>query len=92
LETLIHQSENEFIDKRNFLICNSCYWCASCLTNNDDKNEYMLVCPSCNLPELKPMLISDYESYKLDHKYIGRMALGLSIDNDSDRMRWILHI
>ncbi|MGA8844333.1 MAG: hypothetical protein WB511_12180 [Nitrososphaeraceae archaeon] len=57
------------------------------MTNNDDKNEYMLVCPSCNLPELKPMLISNYESYKLDHEFIGRMALGLSIDNDSDRMR-----
>jgi len=57
------------------------------LTNNDDKNEYMLICPSCNLPELKPMLISDYESYKLDHEYIGRMALGLSIDNDSNRIR-----
>jgi hypothetical protein len=47
----------------------------------------MWVCPSCDLTELKPMLISDYESYRLDHEYIARMALGLSTDNDSDSIR-----
>jgi hypothetical protein len=68
--TLIHENENTFIDKKDFLMCGSCFWCVSCLT----ENRTIVLCPSCGNNEMQLMPISDYESYKLDHDYINEMV------------------
>ena len=52
--------ENMFIDKKNFLMCGSCFWCVSCMT----ENRTIVPCPSCGNNEMQSMRISDYESYK----------------------------
>lgn len=49
--------------KRKFLICNSCFWCASYLTN---KFRSMENCPTCNDGILDSMPISSNETYKFD--------------------------
>jgi hypothetical protein len=66
IHSLIHESEDKFIDKKNFLICKVCHWCASSLTGIRTST----ICPSCSSNEMESMPISDYESYRLDNDYI----------------------
>ena len=61
------------IDKKNFLMCGSCFWCVSCLTGNWT----IVPCPSCGNNEMQLMAISNYESYGLDNDYINEMAAKL---------------
>jgi hypothetical protein len=58
------------IDKKNFLMCGSCFWCVSCLTGN----RTIVPCPSCGNNEMQSTRISDYESYNLDHEYVNEMV------------------
>jgi predicted RNA-binding Zn-ribbon protein involved in translation (DUF1610 family) len=70
MEALIHENENTFIDKKNFLMCGSCFWCVSSLTGNST----VVLCPSCGNNEMQSTRISDYDSYNLDHDYINEMV------------------
>ena len=76
MEALIHENENMCVDKKNFLICGSCFWCVSCLNR---KRNYR-ICPSCGNNQMQLMPISDYESYKLDNDYINEMVSELWIN------------
>jgi hypothetical protein len=58
------------VDKKNFLMCGSCFWCVSCLTGN----KTIVPCPSCGNIEMQSTRISDYESYNLDRDYINEMV------------------
>jgi hypothetical protein len=85
IEMLIHENESTFVDAKNFLMCGSCFWCASCLTGN----RTMLHCPSCGNNKMQLMPVSTYESYKLDHGYINGMVSelsGLSTNKVGDRI------
>jgi hypothetical protein len=70
------------MDKKNFLMCRSCFWCVSCLTGN----RTIVPCPSCGNNEMQLMPISDYESYRLDDKYISEMASELLINQGGDNI------
>ena len=61
------------IEKKNFLVCGSCFWCVSCLTGR----RTLVICPSCGNNEMQLMAISNYESYGLDNDYINEMAAKL---------------
>ncbi len=69
IEALIHENENALVDEKNFLMCKSCFWCASFLTGKRNS----IRCPSCGSSNIELMSISDYESYKLDYEYINDM-------------------
>ena len=45
----------------HFLLCNTCYWCASDI---DVRKPMITQCPSCNSVEIESMPISDKELYK----------------------------
>ena len=49
---------------RAFLLCNSCFWCASILY--DDVQPFRM-CPICMDNELEFMPISSEETYKFDY-------------------------
>ena len=49
-----------------FLLCNSCFWCASYYLNSSDKNR-ITKCPDCYSDELEWMPISSKEVYKFDY-------------------------
>lgn len=70
VEELIHENENKIVDKKNFLMCKSCFWCASFLTAKRN----MMQCPSCGNNEMELMFISNYQSYKLDDDYVKDMV------------------
>ena len=81
---LLYENKDKFIDKRNFLICKTCHWCASCLTNPVTSNS----CPLCGRNEVESMPIADYESYKLDYDYIHDLTLGFwSNSNEGDLVK-----
>ena len=61
------------IEKKNFLVFGSCFWCVSCLTGSRP----IVICPSCGNNEMQLMAISNYESYGLDNDYINEMAAKL---------------
>ena len=50
--------------QRNFLICKSCFWCASFLNNMHGAID---ACPSCMNTELDSMPLSFDETYKFNY-------------------------
>jgi hypothetical protein len=50
--------------ERNFLICRSCFWCASYFNNMRRSVE---TCPSCNDAKLESMPISFDETYRFHY-------------------------
>jgi len=74
IESIVNYVKNENIDKRNFLVCDCCYWCSSYLPDLENENdEYFDNCPMCN-EEIKSMFISENASYGLDSKHIQHIA------------------
>ena len=61
-----HTSSNKEIQ---FLICQSCFWCASSYTSMvDDLNTTRIVnCPLCKDSKLESIPISEKEEYKVDY-------------------------
>jgi hypothetical protein len=49
-----------------FLLCNSCFWCASYYHNSSDKNG-ITKCPACYSDDLESMPISSREEYKFNY-------------------------
>jgi hypothetical protein len=47
----------------HFLLCNTCYWCASDIGSKPKFTE----CPSCNSIEVESMPIAHKELYKFDY-------------------------
>lgn len=75
------ENKVKFIDKRNFLICESCLWCATCLTDLNIPNN----CPLCGNNEIESMSVSAGESYRLVYNDIRGMVLEFWLDsNDGD--------
>jgi len=50
--------------ERNFLICRSCFWCASYFNNMHRSVE---TCPSCNDAKIESIPISFDKTYKFDY-------------------------
>jgi hypothetical protein len=48
----------------HFLLCESCFWCASCL---NVAKRTVTKCPSCSDARLESMPISDSEIYKFEY-------------------------
>ena len=44
-----------------FLICNSCFWCASVLSNK----AYYEICPNCNGVKLESTMLTEKEAYRI---------------------------
>jgi len=59
---LYHEHQNN-TSTANFLLCKSCFWCASLLDNRTSGD----VCPSCMKAELESIPISLHETYKFDY-------------------------
>lgn len=45
------------------IICNSCLWCASYLSGNDNNNGK---CPTCRSDKIELIPISEMEAYRID--------------------------
>jgi hypothetical protein len=51
----------------DFLLCESCFWCATCI---DSQQKHMTRCPSCKDFRLKYLILNDNEIYNLDMRRI----------------------
>jgi len=58
---LYHKHQNT-TSTTNFILCKSCFWCASLLNNRS-----FHVCPSCMKAELESIPVSLHEIYKFDY-------------------------
>jgi hypothetical protein len=47
----------------NFLLCPSCFWCASCLSSDSTFTK----CPSCTEGNIEPLPIEENEDYRLNN-------------------------
>jgi hypothetical protein len=68
------------IHKVYFVICNSCYWCASYFGIDDleslsGSSSYVLNCPICNLHNTELMPISNDESFTIEYSLTRGMEL-----------------
>jgi hypothetical protein len=66
------QFEGE-LNERDFLICKSCFWCASLLNT---RYRFFNECPSCMNSELESMPISFDETYTFDYNPSQGVSLG----------------
>jgi hypothetical protein len=67
----------EMIDKVRFVICDSCFWCASLLGNG----VFFSRCPSCQSNNsLESIPVANREKYRSDYDY----------DDDDDKSRIVL--
>ena len=57
---------NGIVKNIHFLLCGSCFWCASQSTNCD-VSEVITKCPSCKSKQIESMPISQDEIYTFDH-------------------------
>ncbi|AIC16678.1 hypothetical protein [Nitrososphaera viennensis] len=60
---LLAKPERSATRQARFLICNECFWCASCL----DPGFAAGSCPSCNAAAVEGMPISPNERYTFDY-------------------------
>src|SRR5215472_1414154 len=59
----LYLREQNITFRKNFLLCKSCFWCASMLNKRRPPD----LCPSCMKTELESMPISLDETYKFDY-------------------------
>jgi hypothetical protein len=68
------------IDKIYFVICNSCYWCASYFGIDDleslsTSSSHVLDCPICNSHNTELMPITNDESFRIEYSLTRGMEL-----------------
>ena len=59
-------TKNEMSPKINFLICQSCFWCASCISSRIYKGvseQTITTCPSCTRGNIESLPIAQNEKY-----------------------------
>lgn len=69
------EEEHDSYNERDFLLCRSCFWCASIL---NDMHETIRTCPSCMNFELESMPISLDEKYTFNYDPLQGVSLGFS--------------
>ncbi|MGI0044612.1 MAG: hypothetical protein ACRD47_12980 [Nitrososphaeraceae archaeon] len=70
----------QHIDKIYFVICNSCYWCASYFGFDDleslsASSSHVLDCPICNSHNTELMPITNDESFRIEYSLTRGMEL-----------------
>jgi len=75
---LLYESKDKLIDKRNFLICKSCHWCATSVTNII----VPITCPLCGNNPIESMPVSAHESYRLFYDYVHGLILEFWFDSN----------
>jgi hypothetical protein len=68
----------------HFLLCDSCFWCASCL---NVAKKTVTKCPSCSDARLESMSISDNERYIFEYDPERGVTLEFSKIDGIDRIR-----
>jgi hypothetical protein len=74
------------IDKIYFVICNSCYWCATYFGIDDlqslsESSSHVLNCPICNSHNTELMPIATDESFRMEYSLTRGMELEFYVTN-----------
>ena len=71
------------VNRIHFVICNSCYWCASYFSiGNMETSSQVLRCHLCNSHNTELIPISSNESFKIDHNMTRGIELEFYRSND----------
>ena len=82
--TYTDNTDIKVTEEIRFLICESCFWCASCLNVAE---RTVTKCPSCTDARLESMPISDNEIYKFEYNPVRGVILEFSRSDGVDRIR-----
>jgi hypothetical protein len=66
------------IDQRYFILCNFCFWCASCTNAHFSFAAYNNTCPSCNDGSIEWIPIAKDENYAYNLSSTGSIELKFS--------------
>jgi hypothetical protein len=71
---------NEISQPVYFVICNSCYWCATYFRNDDlgfrsESSSHNLNCPICNSQNIELMPIAIDESFRIEYSLTRGMEM-----------------
>ncbi len=70
------------VDHSYFVICNSCYWCASYFEIDDLKSSQTLGCHMCNSCNTELIPISSNESFKINYNVTRGMEMEFYRNNE----------
>ena len=59
-------NKNNENHQKSFLLCESCFWCATSLINRSKEITISKNCPICNKARIKSLTISDDDVYKFN--------------------------
>ncbi len=76
IEPELTSKKNGIVQKIHFLICGSCFWCAS--QYNTNSLSKLTKCPCCNNDSIESMPISRDELYAFNHDPKGGITLEFS--------------
>ena len=74
--------------ERTFLICRSCFWCASYLNNMHSFGD---ICPSCKNDKVESMPISFDETYKFNYDSGRGLILELGAYNQNSPLTFLCY-
>ena len=72
----------QYIDRIHFVICNSCYWCASYFSIDDLESSQVISCHVCNSHDTELIPISTNESFKIDYDVTRGMEMEFYRNNE----------
>ena len=61
------KNENELTSRKYFMICQTCFWCASYIDMGDTDVLPYKVCPTCNHTAIELLPLSDGEHYRFEY-------------------------
>ena len=79
----VNAKQEKHTDQIYFVICNSCYWCASYFSiDNVESSSQVLRCRLCNAHNTELIPISSNESFKIDYNVTRGMEMEFYRNND----------
>jgi hypothetical protein len=66
--TIQTNKENKLTSRKYFMICQTCFWCASYIDIMDDMNAlHYKTCPTCNHTAIELLPLSNGEHYRFEY-------------------------
>jgi hypothetical protein len=66
--TIQTKNENELTSRKYFMICQTCFWCASYIDIMDDTDALPYkACPTCNHTAIELLALSNDEHYRFEY-------------------------
>jgi hypothetical protein len=80
--TIQTNKQNELTSRKYFMICQTCFWCASCIDIMHDMNAlHYKACPTCDHTAIELLQLSNGEHYRFEYTATPWSCFGIYMKN-----------